>query len=72
VVTEQVISLLKQGNYQAALHQLATLREPIDEFFDQVMVMDNNPVVRQNRLIFLQMIRNLFLRIADISRLQIG
>ncbi|OQW93684.1 MAG: glycine--tRNA ligase subunit beta [Beggiatoa sp. IS2] len=71
-VTQQITPLLKQGHYQIALQQLATLREPIDDFFDKVMVMDDNLVVRNNRLMFLQAIRNLFLQIADISRLQIG
>lgn len=58
---------LKAGNYTAALSSLASLQEPVDTFFDNVMVNADNDDVRQNRLALLQNLRELFLQIADIS-----
>jgi len=62
--------LLNNGNYTAALESLANLREPVDNFFDNVMVMADNPTIRTNRLALLHSLRGLFLQIADISKLQ--
>ncbi|MGI9308949.1 MAG: DALR anticodon-binding domain-containing protein, partial [Gammaproteobacteria bacterium] len=53
--------------YTDALKQLATLRKPVDAFFDKVMVMDDDKIVRENRLSQLQQLRDLFLDIADLS-----
>lgn len=58
---------LKAGNYTAALTSLASLQEPVDTFFDNVMVNADDDAVRQNRLALLQNLRELFLQIADIS-----
>lgn len=60
------------NQYSEALSVLATFRDPIDAFFDQVMVMAEDRVVRHNRLALLQLIRQLFIQVADISKLQIG
>jgi glycyl-tRNA synthetase beta chain len=68
-VNEKINPLIKTGNYEEALKHLASLREATDKFFDNVMVMAEDQTVRINRLAFLQKIRNLFLQIADISRL---
>jgi len=62
--------LLGSGDYTSALTRLAGLREPVDAFFDNVMVMADDDAVRNNRLALLNGLRNLFLRIADLSRLQ--
>ena len=62
--------MLENKDYASALQQLATLREAVDNFFDHVMVMDEDNTIRTNRLAFLQMIRHLFLQVADISKLQ--
>jgi glycyl-tRNA synthetase beta chain len=70
-VNQTITPLLQRGDYSAALQHLASLREAVDNFFDNVLVMDDDPKVRTNRLAFLQRIRELFLQIADISRLQI-
>ncbi|OIO69416.1 MAG: glycine--tRNA ligase subunit beta [Zetaproteobacteria bacterium CG12_big_fil_rev_8_21_14_0_65_55_1124] len=51
------------------LNVLATLREPVDRFFDDVMVMAEDDAVRLNRLALLNRLRQLFLKLADISRL---
>ena len=57
-------------DYQLALTQLATLKQPIDNFFDNVMVMADDEQVKTNRLTLLSKIRDSFLNIADISLLQ--
>lgn len=69
-VSETIAPLLKAGDYQTALQHLAGLREAVDHFFDHVLVMDEDRTVRTNRLAFLQQVRNLFLQVADISKLQ--
>lgn len=69
-VNDKIAPLLKQGDYQTALQHLANLREAVDNFFDHVLVMDEDRTVRINRLSFLQKVRDLFLQVADISRLQ--
>lgn len=58
------------GNYVAVLSALATLQQPVDTFFDEVMVNAENPAVRSNRLALLQQLREQFLKVADISLLQ--
>ncbi|HDR1629893.1 TPA: glycine--tRNA ligase subunit beta [Pasteurella multocida] len=77
VLAEQVIALqtelaplFAKGEYQVALDRLAALREPVDTFFDNVMVNAEDPQLRQNRLAILNNLRNLFLQVADISLLQ--
>lgn len=66
---QQVAPLFAEGNYQQALDALATLREPVDAFFDQVMVMADDETVRRNRLSLLASLQALFLEVADISQL---
>ena len=51
------------------LSVLAALREPVDRFFDDVMVMAEDEAVRNNRLALLARLRGLFLQLADFSRL---
>ncbi|SMB83482.1 glycyl-tRNA synthetase beta chain [Pasteurella testudinis DSM 23072] len=62
--------LFANGGYQTALEQLAALRQPIDNFFDNVMVNAEDPALRNNRLALLHNLRELFLQVADISLLQ--
>ena len=57
------------GGYEARLRSLAGLRAPVDRFFDDVLVMAEDPKVRANRLGLLASAVALFYRIADISRL---
>ena len=54
------------------LAALATLREPVDNFFDAVLVMADNLEVRANRLALLHSLRQLFLNVADISHLVVS
>ncbi|MDN5347484.1 MAG: glycyl-tRNA synthetase beta chain [Clostridia bacterium] len=62
---------LEQGNYLAALQEMAALRQPIDSFFDGVLVMTPDPEVRRNRLALLQKTAGLVRQVADFSRLQL-
>lgn len=64
-----VYPLLEQRNYNAVLQDLAMLREPVDQFFDDVMVMAEDEAVRNNRLALLHSLRKLFIGVADISQL---
>lgn len=67
---EQVLPLLQNFDYEAALISLAELKDPVDSFFDEVMVMADDPAIRANRLALLTQMSDLFLGVADISRLQ--
>ena len=69
-LAKKVTPLFAQGDYQHALQQLAELREPVDAFFDQVMVMADDEKLKNNRLALLQQLSALFLKAADLSRLQ--
>ncbi len=62
--------LLDAKDYTAALSKLATLRAPIDAFFDGVMVMADDSDLKANRLRLLAQLRDLFTSVADISVLQ--
>ncbi|MDH3622001.1 MAG: glycine--tRNA ligase subunit beta, partial [Gammaproteobacteria bacterium] len=69
---EKVAPMLEQRRYAEILNELADLRDPVDRFFDDVMVMAEDDAVRNNRLALLGELRALFLDVADISRLSIG
>lgn len=69
-LSSEVLPLMEAGLYREALNRLATLREPVDMFFDQVLVMAEDPAVRDNRIALLNELGSLFLRVADFSRLQ--
>jgi glycyl-tRNA synthetase beta chain len=64
---EQLRPLLEQGDYVTGLKLLAGLRKVVDEFFDAVMVMDEDARLRINRLSLLAQLKALFDRIADLS-----
>ena len=57
------------GGYEARLRSLSALRGPVDRFFNDVLVMAEDPRVRANRLGLLGQALSLFYRIADISKL---
>ena len=69
---EKVGPMLNTRSYAEALNELAHLRDPVDRYFDDVMVMVDDDAVRDNRLALLSELRSLFLDVADISRLSIG
>lgn len=58
------------GDYESRLLALAALKEPVDAFFDKVMVNVDDAAVRNNRLALLAQLQQLFLAIADIGELQ--
>lgn len=60
-----------QGEYNQALTLLAELKQPVDAFFDHVMVMADDEATKNNRLALLTELKNLFTQVADISELQI-
>ena len=68
-LTQVVAPLFAQRDYTGVLSQLAKLREPVDRFFDDVMVMAEDIQVRNNRLALLHSLRQLFINVADISQL---
>ncbi len=60
---------LREGSYDGAILEITKMRGPIDAFFDRVMVMVEDEAIRNNRLALLDGIGQLFLRIADFSKL---
>ena len=69
-LAKEVQPLIAQGEYTAVLDKLAGLRQPVDNFFDNVMVNADDAKLRQNRLAILNTLQGLFLQVADISLLQ--
>jgi glycyl-tRNA synthetase beta chain len=65
----QVAHTLSNGRYADSLELLGGLRVPVDGFFDQVMVMDDDPARRNNRLALLRDAQSLLCGVADLSRL---
>jgi glycyl-tRNA synthetase beta chain len=65
----EVGPLVESRSYTKALVLLAGLRAVVDRFFDEVLVMDEDPAIRANRLALLGRLRALFIAIADVSRL---
>ncbi|BCA96177.1 glycine--tRNA ligase beta subunit [Legionella antarctica] len=70
-VTNSIESLYVTADYGSVLKQLASLREPVDAFFDQVMVMVDDEQVKKNRLAILARLQKLLQGVADISMLQL-
>ncbi|MCP5277548.1 MAG: glycine--tRNA ligase subunit beta [Thiobacillus sp.] len=68
-VSLPVETALESLDYTGALKQLATLKAPVDRFFDEVMVMAEEPLVRANRLALLARLGGLMNCVADISQL---
>jgi glycyl-tRNA synthetase beta chain len=71
-VGEQFERLTAKRDYGSALELIATLRTPIDAFFEQVMVMDDDPYVRESRLMLLGSIVKTFSSIADFSEIVVA
>ena len=68
-VAQVAADLAGEGGYPAAIQALAALRAPVDAFFDDVMVMDENPVVRANRLRLLNRFVAAFTGVADVGKM---
>lgn len=69
-LTAEVAPLLKTHDYTQTLKRLSALREPVDNFFDSVMVMVDDEAIRNNRLALLRSMSEIFLEVADLSYLQ--
>lgn len=69
-VEQEMKGYLAEQHYEAALQAMLRMKEPVDAFFDGVMVMAEDPAVRGNRLNLLTALGALILNIGDISLLQ--
>ncbi|KEI69643.1 glycine--tRNA ligase subunit beta [Endozoicomonas elysicola] len=67
---QEIAPALSEGRYALAMESLAALKEPVDMFFDQVLVNAEEEAIRLNRYALLKQLRSLFLHVADISLLQ--
>lgn len=70
-VKERALPLLEGRNYSQAMEAMLAMKGPVDLFFDKVMVMAEDPVLRQNRLNLLTALGELVLRVGDISRMHV-
>jgi glycyl-tRNA synthetase beta chain len=68
-VKERIELHLNKRDYESALLEMTRMKRPIDEFFDGVMVMVEDEMIRNNRLSLLDEIGQVFFRIADFSKL---
>lgn len=68
-VRQQALPLINAGDYEAALTSMLAMKEPVDLFFEKVMVMAEDPAVRQNRLNLLTALGELVLKVGDISKM---
>ncbi|KTD16687.1 glycine--tRNA ligase subunit beta [Legionella jordanis] len=70
---EQILEpLYETADYRIILKNLASLREPVDAFFEHVMVMVDEPAIKTNRLHLLLRLQQLLQNVADISLLQLN
>ena len=65
----KVADNVNQGDYSSALQTIAKLREPVDDFFDGVMVMTDEEKLKTNRLALLTQVAAMFVDIADFTRI---
>lgn len=68
-IAEQANNAWASGNYTANLQALATLKAPVDEFFNTVMVNADDPALKANRLGLLATLHAAMNRVADLSKL---
>ena len=61
---------LQEKDYGKALDIILRMKEPVDAFFDEVMVMTDDAALQKNRLNLLSAISGLFLRVGDFSKMQ--
>ena len=69
VLLPEVRGHVERGDHTEALRALATARGPVDRFFDDVMVMADDPALRANRLALLRGLAEAMNQVADISKL---
>jgi len=69
-ISGKMRALIDQKEYLLALKIMLQMKEPVDTFFEEVMVMTEDMAVRQNRLNLLTAVGELILQIGDISKMQ--
>lgn len=69
---QEVARFMSENNYAMSLASLAQLRAPVDKFFDDVLVNDENTAIRANRLALLECIQKLTAQLADFSKLVVA
>lgn len=69
VIEEKLEEYINNREYDLALDLFKTLKVPIDNFFDNVMVMDKNEDLRNNRLALVKNIHNMMLKVSDLSKI---
>ena len=68
-----IIDELKEsGDYAGLFKELASIKDVVDNFFDKVMVMAEDKLVKENRLKLLSSIRALYIQVADISKIVVS
>ena len=72
MVQKEADPLILAKEYGAALNVILHMKEPVDTFFDQVMVMADDPQLRANRLNLLSAIAQLFLKVGDFSKMHVA
>jgi glycyl-tRNA synthetase beta chain len=68
-IAPQADAAFEAGDYTSSLQKLAALKDPVDAFFDTVMVNADDPALRANRLALLNQLHRTMNRVADLSRL---
>jgi glycyl-tRNA synthetase beta chain len=69
-LSKQILPLIRASDHGEILRKLAVLRDPIDSFFDDVMVMAEDKQIRRNRVALVGFVSRLFREVAEISLLQ--
>jgi glycyl-tRNA synthetase beta chain len=68
-ISDQVDNNIKEKDLTKAFNSLVAILQPIDEFFDNLMVKDTDPKIAKNRLLLLKMVRQLFDKLANFNAL---
>jgi len=68
-VQEKAEPLIRSQKYEDALSVMVELREPVDDIFDEVMIMDKDERLRKNRLGLMRSVADLFLKVVDFSKI---
>ena len=68
-IYSRIKKLIYNKDYNKTFKLLGDLCEPVDEFFDQVLVMDKDKDIRKNRIALIKKIGILFNQVADLSKI---
>jgi len=68
-IRDDVQGLTDEGRYADALNKIATIRPAVDKFFDDVLVMDKDESLKNNRLSLMHAMEGMFMRIADLTKI---